>query len=57
MLRYILGRLVGIAVVFVVVSIVVFLLMHAIPGGPFDEDKMPLSPEAKANYLRKYGLD
>ena len=57
MLRYILGRLVGIVVVFVVVSIVVFLLMHAIPGGPFDEDKMPLSPEAKANYLRKYGLD
>ena len=44
-------------VVFVVVSLVVFLLMHAIPGGPFDEDKMPLSPEAKANYLRKYGLD
>ena len=38
MLRYILGRLVGIVVVFVVVSIVVFLLMHAIPGGPFDED-------------------
>ena len=57
MLRYILGLLVGIVVVFVVVSIVVFLLMHAIPGGPFDEDKMPLSPEAKANYLRKYGLD
>ena len=57
MLRYILGRLVGIVVVFIVVSIVVFLLMHAIPGGPFDEDKMPLSPEAKANYLRKYGLD
>ena len=43
--------------VFIVVSIVVFLLMHAIPGGPFDEDKMPLSPAAKANYLRKYGLD
>mgnify|MGYP003377940385 CR=1 FL=1 len=57
MLRYILGRLVGIVMVFIVVSIVVFLLMHAIPGGPFDEDKMPLSPAAKANYLRKYGLD
>jgi ABC-type dipeptide/oligopeptide/nickel transport system permease component len=31
--------------------------MHAIPGGPFDEDKMPLPPAAKANFLRKYGLD
>ena len=57
MLRYLLGRLVGIVIVFVVVSMVVFLLMHAIPGGPFDEDKMPLPPEAKANFLRKYGLD
>jgi len=31
--------------------------MHAVPGGPFDEEKMPLSAEAKANILRKYGLD
>jgi peptide/nickel transport system permease protein len=57
MLRYLLGRLGGIVLVFVVVSIIIFLLMHAIPGGPFDEDKVPLSPAAKANYLRKYGLD
>jgi ABC-type dipeptide/oligopeptide/nickel transport system permease component len=57
MARYILGRLAGIAVVLVVVSITIFLLMHAIPGGPFDEDQMPLPPEAKANFLRKYGLD
>lgn len=41
----------------VVVSMVIFFLMHAIPGGPFDEEKMPLPPEAKANFLRKYGLD
>jgi ABC-type dipeptide/oligopeptide/nickel transport system permease component len=57
MIRYLIGRLIGIAVVFVVVSMVVFLLMHSIPGGPFDEDKMPLPPAAKANFLRKYGLD
>src|SRR3954447_17398667 len=31
--------------------------MHLIPGGPYDEEKMPLSPEAKANILRSYGLD
>jgi ABC-type dipeptide/oligopeptide/nickel transport system permease component len=57
MARYIAGRLVGVVLVLFVVSIVIFFLMHAIPGGPFDEDKMPLPPEAKANFLRKYGLD
>jgi ABC-type dipeptide/oligopeptide/nickel transport system permease component len=43
--------------VFFLVSIVAFLLMHSIPGGPFDEAQMPLPPAAKANILRKYGLD
>ncbi len=57
MIRYLLGRLAGIALVMFVVSLLIFLLMNAIPGGPFDEDKMPLSAEAKANILRKYGLD
>ena len=57
MARYLLGRLAGILIVFFIVSVVVFLLMHAIPGGPYNEDKVPLSPEAKANYMRKYGLD
>lgn len=57
MARYLLGRLGGILIVFFIVSVVIFLLMHAIPGGPYNEDKVPLSPEAKANYLRKYGLD
>jgi ABC-type dipeptide/oligopeptide/nickel transport system permease component len=31
--------------------------MHSVPGGPFDEEKSPLPPPAKANILRKYGLD
>jgi ABC-type dipeptide/oligopeptide/nickel transport system permease component len=57
MLRYLLGRLLGLLIVFVLVSIVAFVLMHSIPGGPFDEAQMPLPPAAKANILRKYGLD
>lgn len=57
MARYLFGRLVGVLVVFFIVSVVIFLLMHAIPGGPYNEDKVPLSAEAKANYMRKYGLD
>jgi len=57
MLRYILGRLVGLLFTFIMVSIITFTLMHSVPGGPFDETKQPLPPEAKANILRKYGLD
>jgi peptide/nickel transport system permease protein len=39
------------------VSIITFSVMHAVPGGPFDESKQPLPPAAKANIMRKYGLD
>src|SRR5215469_2633775 len=57
MLVYLMGRIAGIAVVFVIVSILAFALMHSIPGGPFDETNNPLPPAAKENILRKYGLD
>ncbi len=57
MVRYLLGRIIGLVIVFLIVSIVAFLLMHSVPGGPFDEEKSPLPPAAKANILRKYGLD
>lgn len=33
------------------------MMMHAIPGGPFDETKMPLSPETRAKIMKMYGLD
>jgi len=55
--RYLLGRLGGLLFAFLLVSIITFLLMHAVPGGPFDEEKQPLPPAAKQNILRKYGLD
>lgn len=54
---YLIKRLSGMAIVFIMVSIVAFLLMHSIPGGPFDEAQMPLPAAAKANILRKFGLD
>jgi ABC-type dipeptide/oligopeptide/nickel transport system permease component len=56
-LLYLLGRVSGIGVVFVIVSVLAFVLMHSVPGGPFDETNQPLPPAAKANILRKYGLD
>jgi peptide/nickel transport system permease protein len=57
MVVYLLGRLTGILVVFTIVSMLAFVLMHSIPGGPFDEEKAPLPPAAKENILHKYGLD
>ena len=57
MVVYLLGRVTGIVVVFVIVSMLAFVLMHSVPGGPFDEEKAPLPPAAKENILHKYGLD
>src|SRR5437870_9189329 len=57
MVVYLLGRLTGIVVVFLIVSMLAFVLMHSVPGGPFDEEKAPLPPAAKENILHKYGLD
>jgi peptide/nickel transport system permease protein len=57
MTRYILGRLVSVLFVLFAVSGITFSLMHAVPGGPFDEGKQRLPEAAKANILRKYGLD
>ena len=57
MLKYILGRLAGLVFVLLAVSFLTFFLMYNAPGGPFDELNQPLSPEAKANMIRKYGLD
>jgi ABC-type dipeptide/oligopeptide/nickel transport system permease component len=57
MLVYLLGRVSGIVIVFIIVSMLAFTLMHSVPGGPFDEEKAPLPPAARENILRKYGLD
>jgi ABC-type dipeptide/oligopeptide/nickel transport system permease component len=57
MVAYLVKRISGLVVVFFLVSIVAFLLMHSIPGGPFDEAQMPLPAAAKANILKKFGLD
>src|SRR5437870_13796743 len=57
MVLYLFGRVSGIGVVFVIVSILAFVLMHSVPGGPFDETNQPLPPAAKENILRKYVLD
>ena len=56
MLRFIFRRiLLGIPVLLTVATLT-FLIMHWVPGGPFDTEKI-LPPEIKANIEAKYHLD
>lgn len=57
MLTFVLKRLAALALSLIIVSIVIFLLMHSIPGGPFDEGDMPLAPATRELLARQYGLD
>lgn len=57
MTRYVIGRIASLIFVVWFVSMVTFVMMHAVPGGPFDETKGRLPPAARENILRKYGLD
>ncbi|HEY3860718.1 MAG TPA: ABC transporter permease [Verrucomicrobiae bacterium] len=38
-------------------SLLAFLLVHALPGGPFDRERVPASPEIEHHLLAKYHLD
>jgi ABC-type dipeptide/oligopeptide/nickel transport system permease component len=57
MIRYIIGRLLSIMLTFFVMSLIVFLMMHAVPGGPFDGNDMPVSAEVRAKLMASLGLD
>jgi len=50
-------RLASLLVSFLLVSVLIFSLMRAIPGGPFDEDKMPLSEATRAKLMKQYNLE
>ncbi len=57
MTGFILRRVLSMLVTFIVVSIVIFLMMHSIPGGPFDGYEMPLPDNIKAKLMAQLGLD
>jgi oligopeptide transport system permease protein len=40
-----------------VISALAFFLVHLAPGGPFDSDRKPASPEIERNIQAKYHLD
>lgn len=56
MTNYIIRRLIYMLVVLFTVAGITFLLMHAVPGGPFDSEKK-LPPEIKANLEKRYHLN
>ena len=56
MIRYVTRRLLWIIPVLFAVSVITFLLMHAVPGGPWAREKaLPDAVEARLN--AQYGLD
>jgi ABC-type dipeptide/oligopeptide/nickel transport system permease component len=54
--KFILRRFLWMLLVLFVVSVTTFLLMHAVPGGPFSREK-PLPPQTLAQLNEKYNLD
>ena len=57
MIFYIIRRLISIALTFFIVSVIIFLMMHAVPGGPFDGNDMPVSQAVRDKLMARLGLD
>jgi len=59
--RYLLRRILWMFPVLFAVTVITFGFMHSVPGGPFDAGGetggIPLTPEVRANLMRKYNLD
>ena len=54
---YFLKRLLFAIPLLLVISALAFLLVHAAPGGPFDRERAPASPEIERHLKAKYHLD
>lgn len=61
MSRYLLSRIASIIGVLIVVSLITFILMHAVPGGPFDvmavQASQMIPDDVKKVLMKSYGLD
>jgi oligopeptide transport system permease protein len=56
-MRYFLRRILYIVPLLLVISLVAFVLCKAVPGGPFDAERKPASPEIERNMLARVHLD
>ncbi len=54
---YFLRRTLQMIPVLLIVSFIGFVLIHAMPGGPFDSERKPATPEIERNLQAKYHLD
>jgi oligopeptide transport system permease protein len=54
---YFLKRLIFAVPLLLVISALAFALVHLAPGGPFDRERAPASPEVERNLQAKYHLD
>src|SRR5271169_513942 len=54
---YFVRRLIFSIPLMLVISALAFLLVHLAPGGPFDNERKPASPEIERNIRAKYHLD
>lgn len=57
MAKYILKRMVYMALTLLIVTSVTFFLLHAIPGDPITKMVQDLPEETRQTYLRTYGFD
>jgi oligopeptide transport system permease protein len=54
---YFLRRMAFAIPLLLIISALAFFLVHAAPGGPFDRERVPASPEIERNLKAKYHLD
>jgi len=54
---YFLKRLISLVPLLVVISFLAFVLVRLAPGGPFDRERKPASPEIERQLQAKYHLD
>jgi oligopeptide transport system permease protein len=54
---YFLRRILFAIPLLLVISMLAFVLVHLAPGGPFDSERKPASPEIERNIRAKYHLD
>ena len=57
MARYIIKRILYMALVLLIVTSITFFLLHAIPGDPITSMVQELPEETRAAYLKSYGFD
>src|SRR6185295_18142521 len=52
-----LRRLAFLPLLLLIISLLAFVLVRLAPGGPFDKERKPASPEIERNLKAKYHLD